>query len=935
MRTPLARMLAVLGVMLILATPAFAACTSPAGVEGDVVYNDDYDAVQVCTGSNIWVKLGGATTDARIGTLTANKWCAANAGGTAIDCTQNAPGGTLSGGTAGYLGVWTGASSLGLSSTSAGQQLFWDTTTHRLGIGTTSPSAMLYINKTGAQANQTIASDTQSQILLTSPNNFLYFHDASAGADQKYMRLTSSAGITSFQAMKDSLASTQSVPITMLHSSGYVGIGTTSPAYTLDVAGNFQVQNADPYVIWNENDQGADAKRWDLYSGGGVLRLRAVNDAYNAANSAMEVTRSGYTISKVAFPNGNVGIGTTSPVGSLHVVQPSSGWAIFQGNTGAGGTTWVPGTDPLPLASSSGFIGYNGIALVPNRWGNATTADAHNVVYIGGAQRNSGATAATLAFANWGYFTGTGSGAGGLGNATAQGDAVKFGIALQENGGEFAQRLQFYGRSASGTTSNVMSILSNGNVGIGTTSPTLAKLETAGVVGATAAVFGSDTTGMSMIANYPGLGMNAYYNGGDKAIGAGYGGVWALDPTTGNLTWRVSTATAAAGAAFAGSNVRLSILQSGNVGIGTTSPLFKLIVVGADTTADPGNGVTGTFAVSNGTGISTDPKIEFGMHDTGTTGYGWIQALNTNSSFRDLALSPSGGKVGIGTTTPEVKLDVRGSLVLDGYSTSNGGIFFRPGFASSNYYNASILSYDHNSDTAKDGISINGYDGISFSTGSNTRNERVRIDGSGNVGIGTASPGFKTDINGRLRVTGADCCASSGIGVEILYNTGTGQGEIFAYDRGGNAGKPLAIQGTVYGYSDARLKTDIHDLDDAEGIDLIGKLHPVSFRWRDAKQDASEGRRVGLLAQDVRRVFPSIVRMSQMASATTVTSADGKKDIVHDVLSLDYEGLVVPLVKAVQTLKSDNDNLRAANDNQDAEIRELREEIDELKAKIH
>ena len=57
-----------------------------------MLYNTDYKVVQFCDGTS-WISMSGTagTTDARIGTLTASKWCAVNGGGTAIDCTQNAP----------------------------------------------------------------------------------------------------------------------------------------------------------------------------------------------------------------------------------------------------------------------------------------------------------------------------------------------------------------------------------------------------------------------------------------------------------------------------------------------------------------------------------------------------------------------------------------------------------------------------------------------------------------------------------------------------------------------------------------------------------------------------------------------------------------------------------------------------------------------------
>src|SRR5581483_8110861 len=108
---------------------------------------------------------------------------------------------------------------------------------------------------------------------------------------------------------------------------------------------------------------------------------------------------------------------------------------------------------------------------IPSAWGNASTIDRHEALYIGGAQRNSGAHSAALIFANWGYFTNSGTGTGGLDNATAQGDAVKFEIANVDVGGEFSQRLAFRARNASASNVEAMSILSSGNVGIGTSTP--------------------------------------------------------------------------------------------------------------------------------------------------------------------------------------------------------------------------------------------------------------------------------------------------------------------------------------------------------------------------------------------------------------------------------------------------------------------------------
>ena len=88
--------------------------------------------------------------------------------------------------------------------------------------------------------------------------------------------------------------------------------------------------------------------------------------------------------------------------------------------------------------------------------------------------------------------------------------------------------------------------------------------------------------------------------------------------------------------------------------------------------------------------------------------------------------------IGLGTTSPDAKIHVEGSILVDAFNAGNEtGIFFREGFTSSNKYNHSILAYDD--DGSPDGISINGYGGVSICTGSNSRQERFKVDSSGRV----------------------------------------------------------------------------------------------------------------------------------------------------------------------------------------------------------
>ena len=108
--------------------------------------------------------------------------------------------------------------------------------------------------------------------------------------------------------------------------------------------------------------------------------------------------------------------------------------------------------------------------------------------------------------------------------------------------------------------------------------------------------------------------------------------------------------------------------------------------------------------------------------------------------------------IGLGTTSPDEKLHVEGSILVDAFNAGNEtGIFFREGFTSSNKYNHSILAYD--TDGSPDGISINGYGGVSICTGSNSRQERFKVDNSGRMTVPN-QPSFMVIMTSGPTVTG-------------------------------------------------------------------------------------------------------------------------------------------------------------------------------------
>src|SRR5216684_629746 len=115
--------------------------------------------------------------------------------------------------------------------------------------------------------------------------------------------------------------------------------------------------------------------------------------------------------------------------------------------------------------------------------------------------------------------------------------------------------------------------------------------------------------------------------------------------------------------------------------------------------------------------------------------------------------------------------------------------------------------------------------------------------------------------------------------------------------------------------SDARLKKDIAPL--AYGLDIIMKLRPVGFNWIARDQEWKKQHQVGLIAQEVESVVPE-----------AVTTAND----VLQTKSLAYSELVPVLIKAVQDLKTANDNLRAANDDGAAQIATLTARLDAIEA---
>lgn len=113
----------------------------------------------------------------------------------------------------------------------------------------------------------------------------------------------------------------------------------------------------------------------------------------------------------------------------------------------------------------------------------------------------------------------------------------------------------------------------------------------------------------------------------------------------------------------------------------------------------------------------------------------------------------------------------------------------------------------------------------------------------------------------------------------------------------------------IYQTSDVRLKKDIKALVDP--LSDIMKLKPVSFAYKSNGKES-----LGVIAQDLEQVYPQLV-------------TDGPTGMK----AVSYEGLIAPLVGAVQELKKENDELRTQLRDQAARQEQLGQKITTLRSK--
>jgi hypothetical protein len=450
---------------------------------------------------------------------------------------------------------------------------------------------------------------------------------------------------------------------------------------------------------------------------------------------------------------GNVGIGTTpkawATAGGTKALQISTRTALWEAYNGTylSNNMYYDGSEKYIESDEAAQISLGGDGTIYFRNAVSGTADAAltwnermridslgNVRFTGTAP-NSGDEITRLNFYN----------------TTSSLNLARI-TAIRQAGGSNYGALSFSTTNA-GTMSEKMRIQAGGNVGIGTTSPS-GILTVAGSVTQNSNNPGIELSNshnsqtVLLIKNTTTRGYELAVGGSNNSIGSG--------------SFYIFDASASAS--------RLTIDSSGNVGIGTNTPEEKLVVMG-DIGFGAGGYNGGIYA--NNTGSASGVDSNWGLEVQRTSGVDdyntrlkyypsngstrkagiWSArddyfTIYSDGDFVPNVIIPS-GNVGIGTTSPAEKLTIDGTVSGAYVRISNAA----SGDVSSGYmiYNGSNLDFNVYTNPTFGNTTLLTREALAIRAGGS---ERMRIDSSGNVGIGTTSPDNKLQVvagNGNVQ----------------------------------------------------------------------------------------------------------------------------------------------------------------------------------------
>ncbi|MGZ3770940.1 MAG: beta strand repeat-containing protein [Bdellovibrio sp.] len=439
--------------------------------------------------------------------------------------------------------------------------------------------------------------------------------------------------------------------------SGNVGIGTAAPGSSLDVKGTLRlsgstsgyvgfapaaVAGSTTYTLPTTQGTAGQVLSTDGVAGNATLSwispLTSTTGFLNGGNSFGGNSSIGNNdnynldfktnnLSRMTIKSdGKIGIGTSAPADSISIYK---GLTNVQTNINDHGIYFTRAWDGLTAGNidldyNNGILNITGASSVVT-WANSR-----------------------IAFAGW-------NDGGNVGKVVVNSGNVAAGMAHLAVAGSTAIGSTYYANVSPSTDGLIV----EGNVGIGTTSPTYA-LDVNGTI-----------SGNNIYAQNGNMNV---FGGVNHGIifddGGGDTDYWISridtdgDSGTDNDLFQIGKGTVIGTAPF------LTVNNTGNVGIGTTNPLQKLHVTGEilanalvfDVAANtPGKIRGGTGFVALQTDGSDRLRIDY----------------NSSTVFNSQAGSPlvtiyNSGELGVGTTTPGAKLDVAGHIANSGASASVG-----------------------------------------------------------------------------------------------------------------------------------------------------------------------------------------------------------------------------------------------------------------------
>ena len=634
-----------------------------------------------------------------------------------------------------------------------------------VGIGTTSPSQKLQVSGSGTQR--------------------IYVTETSGGTNTA-LKSTSSAGYVGTDSTDPFYIQTDSSTRIAIDTSGNVGIGTTSPDAKLDIEAAI---NPTIRLTNSTNPLGAaDVGTLEFFTkdaSTGAARVISSIVCVNEADSpsvpdgqlAFKTSLGGANAQPATEkmridPVGNVGIGATAPgallqVGGTTNSNGSSGSFNIAGATGV--DSWarayvVSNTNILSILQANNTALQNGGAyrVTGHIDGTGTDQSSRAVFWNQNGTWYCNLTSASGTNSNNILF---------LVDATTGLPSVKTyhssnytvrvwheRINLNEAGGTDNSRHYFGADAYMTQISNDISMFTSysgnntsGNLGIGTASPS-AKLEVR-----------SSATTAETIAQFG----NGNIQGGLKI------------KTNGNLEWGLETLNARSLTFGTNNTERMRITSGGNVGIGTTSPSEKLDVSGAVlanafrtdvNTSDysvisrssAGNAPLYVQSADSGT---NQPIAKFFYGNTAPNQGSIVLNVAKNSTYF------SNTNVGIGTTSPNAKLEIEGDATGDDTPqliVASGGVD-----------NNAIIHFTDdeggqvNAIGALEGnvLTLASLNELVFKTDTSSilgnADTKMTILTNGNVGIGTITP------NALLHVGGNATLPSGYTGIKSILEGGT------------------------------------------------------------------------------------------------------------------------------------------------------------------